>query len=467
MGGTHFQLIVQMLLECLFLVVAGIALSILINAWWLPEFNKMFQYIDVQAHYLQDPKLLGFLGIMLVLTTLLAGAYPAFYISRFSPTRIFRGSVKFGGSNLFSRLMLGMQISISIMALVGGIAFARNAAFQEHYDFGFDIHSTIGCYLKDGAHFHALKNELSKLPTTTGVAGARNHIGFSRRREVSESEGIKKETMFLEVGTGYVNLMNMKLVAGRCFSDSLQSDISRAILVTEKYAALFGWRPEQALNKIVHIDTSTCTIVGVLKDFHPVTLFEPAEPVAMRLIDANGYNILVTQAKGKDLKTLYAATETAWKRLFPAEPFSGFYQDEMTANAFQVSSSIATIFSWLAVVSVLLSTAGLFALISLTLLKRMREVALRVVVGASPMDIFVLMNKGYLWVVLAGLVLGGLAGWSMTRNLLDQIFRINIGISPVSVILSMGAMLLIALATTVIRIWRALGTKTVDLLRTE
>ncbi len=467
MGGTHFQLIIMMLLECLCLVGAGIVLAVLINNWWLPEFNKMFQYVDVEAHYLHDPWLLGFLATMLCLTTLLAGAYPAFYISRINPSSIFRGSVKFGGSNLFSRLMLGLQISISIMALVGGIAFARNAAFQEHYDFGYDLHSTIGCYLKDGAHYQALKNELAKLPATTGIAGTRNHLGFSRRHEVSESEGVKKETMFLEVGTGYVNLMNMKLVAGRGFTDSLHGDILRAILVTEKYAALFGWRPEQALNKTVHIDTSTCTIVGVLKDFHAATLFEPTEPVALRLIGENSYQGLVAQAKSKDLKSLYLATESAWKKLFPGEPFSGFYQDLVIVQSYQVSSAIASIFSWLAVVTVLLSAAGLFALISLTLIKRMREIALRMIVGASPMDIFLLMNKGYLWVVLVGLVLGGFAGWSMTRNLLDQIFRINVGISPSTVVISMGGMFLIALATTGVRIWRAIQTKPVDLLRTE
>ena len=273
--------------------------------------------------------------------------------------------------------------------------------------------------------------------------------------------------MFLEVGASYVNLMNMKLVAGRGFNDSLHGDISRGILVTEKYAAMFGWTSEQALNKTVHIDSSACTIVGILKDFHPVTLFEPVEPTAMRLIGENDYKVLVAQANSKNLKSLYQATESAWKKLFPGEPFSGFYQDEMTANAFQVSSSIASIFSWLAVVTVLLSTAGLFALISLTLMKRMREIALRMIVGASPIDIFLLMNKGFLWVVLAGLVLGGFAGWSLTKNLLDQIFRINVGISPVSVIISMGGMLLIALLTTVIRIWHALQTKTVDLLRTQ
>ena len=467
MGGTHFQLVIQMLLECLCLVIAGIVLSVLINNWWLPEFNRMFEYVDVEAHYLHDPWLLCFLAIMLVLTTLLAGAYPAFYISRFNPSTIFRGSVKFGGSNLFSRIMLGLQVSISIIALVGGIAFAHNAAFQSKFDFGYDLHSTIGCYLKDGAHFRALKNEMSKFPATTGVAGTRDHIGFSRRHEVSESGGVKKETMFLDVGAGYVKLMNMKLVAGRGFSDSLQGDISKSILVTENYAALFGWRPEEALHKTVHIDTTYCIIVGVMKDFHAVTLFEPTEPAAIRLTAESGFQGLVAQAKTRDLKNLYQSMENAWKKLFPAEPFTGFYQDQVIVHSYEVSSAIASIFSWLAVVTVLLSAAGLFALVSLTLIKRMREIALRMIVGANPMDIFMLMSKGYLWVMLAGLMLGGFAGWSMTRSLLDQIFRINVGISPSTIVISIGGVLLIALVTFAAKIWRAIRSKPVDLLRTE
>jgi putative ABC transport system permease protein len=261
--------------------------------------------------------------------------------------------------------------------------------------------------------------------------------------------------------------MNMKLVSGRNFSDSLHGDISRAILVTEKYAALFGWTPEQALHKMVHVDTSNCSIVGVLKDFHENTLFEPTEAAAIRLTPESGYQGLVAQAKHKDLKSLYLAMASAWKKLFPAEPFSGFYQDEVIANSFQVSSSIASIFTWLAVVTVLLSAAGLFALISLTLMKRMREIALRKVVGASPWDIFLLMNKGYFWVLILGLLLGGVAGWSMTKSLLDQIFRINVGISSSTILVAVGSMFLIALLTTGVRIWRAVRTKPVDLLRTE
>jgi hypothetical protein len=261
--------------------------------------------------------------------------------------------------------------------------------------------------------------------------------------------------------------MNMKMAAGRGFSDSLEGDFNRALLVTEKYATLFGWRPDQALHKTVRVDTSTCTIIGVLKDFHAATLFEPTEPAAIRLTGEKDYQGLVAQSKAKDLKNLYQVTEAAWKRLFPTEPFLGFYQDQVIVQSYNVSSAIASIFSWLAIVSVLMSAAGLFALISLTLLKRMREFALRLVVGASPSDIYLLMGKGFLWILIAGLLLGSLAGWSMTKSLLDQIFRINVGISSFTIIFSIGIVVLIVLAVSGFRIWRALTMRPIDLLRTE
>ena len=114
-----------------------------------------------------------------------------------------------------------------------------------------------------------------------------------------------------------------------------------------------------------------------------------------------------------------------------------------------------------------MSAAGLFALVSLTLLKRMREFALRIVVGASPSDIYLLIGKGFLWILIAGLLTGSIAGWSMTKDLLDQIFRVNVGISSYNIIFSIGIVLMIVLVVSGFRIWRALMTRPVDLLRTE
>ncbi len=467
MGGTQRQLIMQMLLECSVMVFAAILLSTLLNHYWLPLFNHMFVYVDVQANYFGDINLLLFLAGMFVFTTLLAGAYPAFYISRYSASRIFRGSVKFGDSSLFSRIMLGLQITISLIAVIGGIGFAKNAAFQNSFDFGFNIHNTVGISVKDRNTYDALKNEMAKLSQVTALAGTKNHIGFDYRREVAEAEGVKKETRFFEVGADYVQTMDLKMAAGRTFDRSLLNDLSTAILVTEKFAGMYGWKRADALGKQVHIDKDVYSVVGVLKDFHPATLFEPAYPVLMKLTPEENYRYLIIQSKNKDLAGVYNISRDIWKKLFPLEPFNAFYQDQMIAESYRTSTSIAKIFLWLAIITVVLTATGLFALVSLTLLKRMREIAVRKVVGASSKDIYLLINKGYFWIVLAGTALGCYGGWALTKLLLDQIYQVNNGISTFTMTISVVVMVLVALVTTGIKIWQAVKTKPVNLLRTE
>jgi len=467
MGGTQRQLIMQMLLECSVMVFGAILLSTLLNHYWLPLFNHMFVYVDLRADYLHDAKLLLFLAGMFIFTTLLAGAYPAFYISRYNPSSIFRGSVKFGDSNLFSRIMLGLQITISLIAVIGGIGFARNAAFQNTFDFGFNIHNTLGISVKDKNTYDALKNELAKLPQITALAGTRNHIGFDYRREVAEAEGIKKEARFFEVGADYVQTMGLKMAAGRTFDRSLMSDFSSSAIVTEKFAAMYGWKPAEALGKQVHVDKETYSVVGVLKDFHPASLFEPAFPLIMKATREDSYRYLIVQASNKDLTNVYTISRDIWKKLFPLQPFNAFYQDQMIAESYRTSTSIAKIFLWLAVITVILTASGLFALISLTLLKRMREIAVRKVVGATSRDIYLLVNKGYFWIVLAGTAFGCYAGWSLAKLLLNQIYRINNGISTLTMILSVVMMILVALVTTGIKVWQAIKAKPAKLLRME
>ena len=257
------------------------------------------------------------------------------------------------------------------------------------------------------------------------------------------------------------------MAAGRTFEPALLSDYSTAILVTEKFAAMYGWKPAEALGKQVHIDKDAYSVVGVLKDFHPASLFEPAYPLVMKATQEDNYRYLIIQAKNKDLTSIYNTAQNIWKKLFPLQPFNAFYQDQMIAESLRVSTSIANIFLWLAVITVLLTATGLFALISLTLLKRMREIAVRKVVGATPQDIYLLVNKGYFWIILAGTAFGCYAGWSLTKLLLNQIYRINNGIATFTMVISVVMMILIALFTTGIKIWQVTKTKPANLLRME
>jgi len=467
MGSSQGQLVRQLMFESLIIVIAATLLSILFNKWWLPIFNAMFDGLSVNANYLQDSNLLLAIGGMLLLATLLAGAYPAFYVSRFNPSAIFRGTVKFGGTNLFSRLMLGLQLSIAIITVIAGIAFSNNAKFQRDYDFGYSMDNTVGVIFNDSISYNAIRNEMAKVPEIKSMAGTRNHIAFGYSSVIAESEGQKKETNLFEVGNDYVKTMELKLVAGRDFDKEKETDYTNALLITQQLATLYGWSEQQALGKRIRIDSTSFSVVGVMKDFHQGYLFNLAEPVALKLGRENRYQFLVMQADKNDLSIVYSKANDAWSKLFPLKPFNGFYQNEITAEAYNISKSIATIFKWFALVSILLTATGLFALVSLTTLKKMKEIALRKVVGASPRHILVLINKNYFWIFIVSSILGCYGGWTLTNLLLNIIFKINSGVSTGALIGSISALFIITAVITSIKVWQAIRTNPVKLLNTE
>lgn len=467
MGSLHRQLVAQLLLECCVIVCIAVLLSVLLNYLWFPAFNQMFNGVKIVADYFNDGTLLLFIASAVLLTTLLAGAYPAFYISRFNPSSIFRGTVKFGGTNLFSRIMLGLQLSIAMITVIAGIAFARNAEFQKNYDYGYNLENTIGVILTDSSAFPAFRNEIASIPQVKAFAGTRHHIGYGYRSVVAESEGKKNETNYLEVGRDYIKTMNLKMAEGREFDSQMESDYTTSILITQNLAANYGWKDKEALGKKIFIDSVNYTVVGVLKDFQIDELFEPTEPVVMKLGAENRYQFFVLQTQLADLELVYAKTRDAWKKIFPMKPFTGFYQNELPKEAYQTTSNIAKIFFWFAIISILLTATGLFALVSLTVLKKMREIALRKVVGARSRHILVLINRGYFWTFIIGTILGCYGGYALTKLLLDMIFAVNSGIAKSTLINSVLVLFIIAGITSGIKVWQAIRSNPIKLLRTE
>ncbi|HJS54219.1 MAG TPA: ABC transporter permease [Chitinophagaceae bacterium] len=467
MGSSHRQLIVQLLLECCFIVCLAVLLSIVLNRFWFPAFNQMFGGVRIVADYFNDISLLLFIGAAVLLTTLLAGGYPAFYISRFNPSSIFRGTVKFGGTNLFSRIMLGLQLSIAIITVIAGIGFARNAEFQKKYDYGYNIENTIGVVITDTTAFPVFRNEVAAMPQVMALAGTRSHIGYGYRSVVAESEGKKSETNYLEVGRDYIRTMNLKMAEGREFDANREGDYTQSILITQNVAANYGWKDKEAIGKKIFIDSVNYSVVGVLKDFQVDQIFDPREPVVMKLGKENRYQFLILQAKISDLEMVYAKTRDTWKKIFPMKPFTGFYQNEITKEAYQTTNSIAKIFFWFAIISILLTATGLFALVSLTILKKMKEIALRKVVGARSGHILVLVNRGYFLIFVVGAAIGCYGGYALTKLLLDLIFKVNSGIAASTLVNSVLVLFIIVAITSGIKVWQAIRTNPVKLLRTE
>jgi ABC-type antimicrobial peptide transport system permease subunit len=441
------------------------ALSVVINNFWLPKFNSMFNHVNVTAHYLTDYTLVAFLGVILVIVTLLAGAYPAFYVSRFNAANIFRGSVKFGGSNLFSRILLGLQVAISFITVIAAVAFSRNSAFQNNYDYGYEKNNVISLELQNTS-YAAIKDELNKMPEIEKTAGTLHNIGFWYYQISLKAKGQKSEATYLETGENYIDLMKFKIIAGRNFNREGQGDYKKSMLINEKLAFNLGWKPDQAIGQqIMTSDTTQCTVIGVLKDFAQNTLFDPMQPVAMVQTSPENYTRIIIRAKPGSLNTVFAATKAAWAKLYPMKPFRGYYQDEIAAEASKVNESIATIFTWFAVISILMAATSMFALVSLNVLKKSKEIAIRKVVGAEDRHIFQLVMKGYLWILLLAAVLGCYGGYSLSKLLMDLIFRINSGVSTSSLTWSFFGVILICGATIGARVWLVLRTKATDALK--
>lgn len=465
MGGTQRQLTIQMLLECGAIVLIAFGLSTLINDWWLPTFNKMFLFTDTRADYLHDGKLMAFVGAAMLGTTLLAGAYPAFYISRFNPSNIFKGSVKFGGSNLFSRLLLGLQVAISLMTVIAGVGFSKNAEFQRTYDYGYDREHVMTIPAQDASSLAAIRDAMQKVPGVEEMTASRSLVGFSYRWTTAESQGEKRDITFYNVGDGYLDLMKIDLAAGRKFDPQLQTDYENAMLINETLAGRYGWAGEEALGKTIRIDTTSYTVVGTVKDFHTNMLFDPVEPAALCFARPEQASNLVIRAKPGELTSVFDQSKAAWATLFPLKPFRGFYQNDIAGEALRVTSSIARIFLWFAIVTVLLTATGLFALVSLTVLKKMREIAIRKVVGATPGHIMALVNKGYFWIFLVGAVLGCYGGYALTKLLMDMIFKVNSGVGIGSLVVATAAVFAIAACTVGIKVWSALRTNPAEVLK--
>ncbi|HEY4289037.1 MAG TPA: ABC transporter permease [Puia sp.] len=483
MGSSIRQIMLQQLLECALIVLPAIGLAMLLDWLWLPLYNGMLIHTDIRASYLQDHQLQLILAGIFFIVLLLAGAYPAFYISRFNATNIFRGAVRFGGRNLFSRFLLGLQIVITFITLITSIAFARNAAFQRYYDYGYRQDNIMGIWLPQGTDGKALHDELSRIPAIQQLAGVRDQIGFSYHSWPLEAEGKKKECTYLEVGPGYTDLMGLRLAAGslpavlpsnneggRSSAGSGDGNVhpQQYMLINEKLAFALGWKPAEAVGRTIRKDEkTTCVVLGVLKDFTQNSFSDPIQPLAMCLISPEQASQWVIRARPGHLGEVYDQVRTIWSRLYPATPLNSYFQDEVSIFTMRLNVIITRIFSGFALISIFMAATGMFALVSLTVLKRLREIAIRKVVGARGRHIFRLVGLGYWRIFLTSSLLGSALGYLLARQLMNMIFRINAGVRLDSILISFWGILLLSGAIIAARVRHLSRIRTTEVLKSE
>ncbi|MCK5369208.1 MAG: ABC transporter permease, partial [Cyclobacteriaceae bacterium] len=329
-GGVRWQVIKQFFTENFVLCLLALLLSIEITNTWVGWMNKQWP-IEIETFYFNNWNISINLVILLIVVSFIAGAYPAFYISKFHPTEILKGKLKLKGSNYFTRILLTWQFSFSIMAIFSGIVLTQNARFQKTLDWGFDKENALVIPLQTEGNYTTLKNELSNIKSIQSIAGTIQNLGYGSSNTNIEIDGEIHNADLLLVGDNYLPTIGCDIIKGRNFLVNSKNDVVESLIVNEDFVKTFDIK--DPLNQSVYLDKKPFHIVGVIKDFMPYGLFYPIKPSIIRVVPESEYQQLVIRANQDVLPDILASSQTTWKHLFPNQPFEGFYMEDVASES--------------------------------------------------------------------------------------------------------------------------------------
>jgi putative ABC transport system permease protein len=422
MGSMRKQLIIQFIGETALVCFVALLIGMLISEFFLvPQFNSLWPEMKIVANYSANPLFIGVLIAVLLFTSLVSGGYPAFYISKFQPTAILKGKQKFGGASWLSKILLGLQFSISLIAIVCSLAFIDNAKFQRDFDMGYNREGAMFTWVNSEDEYNALRNVMIQNPDVLSIAGSQHQIMGSSYNDPIKYEGKEIEVDIMHVSPEYLPTMGLTLTTGRNFQKDSETDRTESVIITEKVARMFGMN-DPIGKEIVWMDTAKFYVVGVVKDVYNRGLWQAFEPIMFRYSPPADYRHLIIKAPAAKLSGINKYMEDHWHDVFPNRKFSSQYMDQSIIRANQVNVNIVKMFVFLGAVALMLSVTGLFTLVSLNIIRKMKEIGVRKVLGASIANISRVINLQFSIILIASCLLGGFLGQLMAELLMGSIW---------------------------------------------
>lgn len=477
MGAFRSSLISQLLGEALIIVTISIIISIGLMQLALPFFNEL---TGKTISFGTDN--LFYFGLALVLITILtgliAGSYPAFYLSSFKPAEVLKGKAKTGNTSGWLRQgLVVFQFVIGITLICGVLVIDKQLRFMNSKNLGFNPNEKIVLPLRTDAaqqNIDVLRKELVKLSSVEAAAGTNYIPGtvvFSDFRIYpkgsSIDHGVMHRVNFIDYG--YLEMMNMPLIAGRHFAES--GDSSNYMIINRAGCHELNLKPEEVIGMDMHtINNSgvrTFTIIGVIEDYHQTSLKDKINPLAFfKRTPDQTIDYLVAQVATKDFKSVIASVENQWKIINPETPFEFSFLDDTIQQQYSEDVKVSKIITAFAIIAILISCLGLYGLSTYMAEQRVKEIGVRKVLGANVNQIIGLMSKEFIkLVVIAILISVPLGMYSMNRWLSN--FEYKTTIDVLIFIVAGFAALVIALVTVSFESFKAASANPVKALRSE
>ncbi|RDC65553.1 ABC transporter permease [Adhaeribacter pallidiroseus] len=479
-GASRGQLIRQFLSESLLLSFFALLLAMGIVYLALPLFNQLSgKYI--QINFLSNSQLwLGLLALTLF-AGLVAGIYPAFYLSGFRPVQVLKGRLigSASGSGLRKGLVV-LQFAISIAMIVGTAVVYNQMLYVQNKRLGFSQDQMLIINIpgnQDIKKSRALKEQIRQLPnvkqaTLTGSIPADDGWWRTPMNPIGKGNSQDNSIIGFVLPSDFdlAKTFDLELVAGRFLDKNFATDTARAIMLNEAAVAAFGWqKPEAAVGQRVNYgggnDSIGHVVVGILKDFNFQSLHQKVEPLVLTA-NTRQASFIVVKVQGADMAGTLAQLEQKWNAFDPKHPFDFTFMNDRLQNQYQAEMKLGRIFATFAGLAIFIACLGLFGLASFTTEQRTKEIGIRKVLGASVSHIMVMLSRDFVkLVLLANLIAWPVAWYGMSQWLQD--FEYRTPISWWTFGIAAASALLIALATISVHALKAAIANPVNALRSE
>jgi len=437
LGSNTLDLIRQFLTESGLISFISLFVSIVIAILILPYFNELSGK-SVLIPY-SNPVFWIILLSSTIVLGLFSGSYPAFFMSRFMPATVLKGTggSSVGGKNIRNSLVV-FQFAISVFLIISTLIVYQQLKFIQSKDLGFtkDQVVLINDTYAAGNQVQSFKEEVLKMSQVESATlsnflptpSSRSNSSYFKEGAMNQENAIQIQTW--DVDHDYLATLDMELVTGRNFDRQFATD-STAVIINEATLAVLGVGAEEALGMHISQDIELerpefYTIVGVVKNFHYESLRENIGALGLFLNNSTGN--MAIRLKAGDFSNTIANIEQIWNKMAPGQPFSYGFMDESFNTTYEAEQRLGKIFIVFTILSILIACLGLFGLAAFNAQKRTKEIGIRKVLGASVSQITYSLSTDFLKMVLIAILISLPIGWfAMNKWLEDFSYRIEIG----------------------------------------
>jgi putative ABC transport system permease protein len=425
LGALRNNLVGQFIGESVLLTLISCLLAVGLLQLVMPFYNHLLGY-SLTVSWNTLPVYLFLISVILVVGVL-AGSYPAFFLSAFSPIQALKGKLKLGkGGSLFRQALVVFQFSISVILIIGTIVILKQMNFVKNKNLGYSKEQTVVVPIdNDDIYNHATifkselqsKNDIASVSLMSGEPGGFFDMhGFEVE---GQNETWKSRTEFADFQ--FVKTLGLKIIAGRDFSAQFPTDSTDAVLINHTAASNLGWTPDEAIGKWIMNkirDSTKRKIIGVIEDFNFLSLKENMDPLVIS--PGSDRRVVLIKLKAGNISNGVATIKNVYSNVAPVYPFDYTFLDQNFDKLYKTDLRQQTILTVFSVLAIFIACLGLFGLASYTATKRTKEIGVRKVLGSSTKNIVMLLSKDLLKPILIAIIIAIPVGYFVMNHWLQN-----------------------------------------------